>query len=204
MVDNNITALEHGAFEGLEYLEHLLLVNNQIERVEMGAFFGLNNLHTLRLSDNRFTSLPPLIFASLNNLNKLFITHSYLKRIDGQMFANNTKLHQLILSDNKINEIESNFIDELGNLELLKLKDNICVDEDFVQHDESRKIQKSDLVTRLDKCFDNFAFHVNGGDEEVGKSVSTTALEKKVQKITLEVEGKFVIKGEDGEILYSN
>lgn len=167
----------------------------------MGAFFGLNNLHTLRLSNNRFTSLPSMIFASLKNLNKIFITHSYLTRVDGQMFRNNTKLHQLILSDNKINEIESTFIDELGELELLKLKDNICIDEDFVQQDEHRKIHKSDLVTPLDKCFDNFAFHVNGKEEEV---MQKSVVENKVQKVTMEIQGKFVLYGEDGEILYSN
>lgn len=192
--------LEHGAFEGLEHLEHLLLINNQIERVEMGAFFGLNNLHTLRLSNNRFTSLPPMTFASLHNLNKLFITHSYLTRVDGQMFSNNTKLHQLILSDNKINEIESSFIDELSELELLKLKDNICVDDDFIQHDEQQKIHKSDLTAPLDKCFDNFVFHVTSKDELMQKS----APQNKVQKITMEIQGKFVLYGEDGEILYSN
>lgn len=200
VVENNIQVLEHGAFEGLEFLEHLLLVDNHIERVETGAFFGLNNLQTLRLTNNRFASLPSMIFGTLTSLNKLFITHSYLTRIDGQMFRNNTNLHQLILTDNKINEIESTFIDELGSLELLKLKDNICVDEDFVQHDEKRKIHKNDLVNSLDKCFDNFAFHVNGRDELVQRS----SLESKTQKITLEFEGKLRIYGENGELLFSN
>jgi metal-responsive CopG/Arc/MetJ family transcriptional regulator len=118
------------------------------------------------------------------------------------MFRNNTKLHQLVLTDNKINEIESTFIDELGELELVKLKDNICVDEDFVQNDEHHKIHKSDLVTRLDKCFDNFAFRVNGNDDEVMQKDMMTV--NKVQKITMEIQGKFKLYGEDGEILYAN
>lgn len=193
IVDNNIPILEQGAFEGLENLQHLLLISNHIETIEAGAFFGLEQLNTLWLTHNRFTSIPPTTFGSLINLRKLFITHSYLARIDSQLIRNSTQLQQLGLSDNKINEIESTFIDKLGNLELLKLKDNVCVDEDFA--DADNKIHKDDLTEALDKCFDNFA---------VGDHKNLEIPENSVQKIVLEIQGKFTIYSENGDVLYSN
>jgi len=193
IVDNHIPTLEHGAFEGLEHLQHLLLINNHIEHIEAGAFFGLEQLNTLVLTHNRFTKLPPSTFGSLINLRKLFITHSYLARIDLQMIRNSTQLQQLVLTDNKLNEIESTFIDELGSLELLKLKDNVCVDEDFV--DVENKIHKEDLTEALDKCFDNFV---------VGDNKNLETPENSVQKIVLEIQGKFTIYSENGDVIYSN
>ncbi|KAL7018423.1 hypothetical protein ACKWTF_010746 [Chironomus riparius] len=193
IVDNNIPTLEHGAFEGLENLQNLLLISNHIENIEAGAFFGLEQLNTLWLTHNRFTNLPPTTFGSLINLRKLFITHSYLTRIDSQMIRNSTQLQQLGLSDNKINEIESTFIDELRSLKLLKLKDNVCVDEDFA--DAEKKIHKEDINEALDKCFDNFV----AGDQ---KNLETP--ENSIQKIVLEIQGKFTIYSENGDVIYSN
>ncbi|KAG5672991.1 hypothetical protein PVAND_003072 [Polypedilum vanderplanki] len=194
IVDNNIPVLEHGAFEGLENLEHLLLVGNHIETIEENAFFGLNKLQTLWLTHNRFTKLPSATFAGLTNLRKLFITHTFLARIGAQLLHNNTQLQQLVLTDNKINEIESTFVDELGNLEILKLKSNVCVDEDFV--DVKEKINKNDLVEALGKCFDNFAI---GGSE-----IRRESPENIVQRVILEFHGKFAIYSENGDVLFSN
>lgn len=193
IVDNHIPTLEHGAFEGLENLQHLLLISNHIENIESGAFFGLEQLKTLWLTHNRFTELPPSTFGSMINVRKLFITHSYLARIDSQMFRNCTQLQQLILTDNKINAIESTFIDELGNLEILKLKDNVCVDEDIAEVEN--KIHKNDLVKVLDKCFDNFV---------IGSIETRQTPENNVQKIVLEIQGKFTIYSENGDVIYSN
>ena len=72
------------------------------------------------------------------------------------MFKNNTQLQHLILNDNKISEIESNFINNLQHLELLMLKDNICVDQDFVRKSNSNIL--SDVFMKLMfKCFDNYS-----------------------------------------------
>lgn len=192
IVENKIPILEHGAFDGLAKLEVLLLINNHIETIAEGAFFGLESLKILWITHNRFSVLEPTTFGSLINLKKLIITHSYLTRLEGQIFENNTELAQLILTDNKITEIAPTFIDNL-NLEMLKLKDNVCVDQDFVELD--MKIHKKDLMTSLDECFDNFAL----GTMEVRESIQNT-----VQRITMEIEGKFTIYNDKGDVLYSN
>lgn len=76
------------------------------------------------------------------------------------MLRNNTQLQHLILNDNQISEIESNFINNLPHLELLKLKDNICVDQDFVPQ-SNRKILSDVFMTLMFRCFDNYSSQSN-------------------------------------------
>lgn len=193
IVDNKIPVLEHGSFQGLDNLEVLLLVSNHIETISDGAFFGLQKLKVLWITHNRLTTMEPSIFHSLISLKKLAITHSFLSTLDNHLFANNTQLQQLILNDNKISKIDPSFIDNLNDLEMLKLKDNVCVDDDFV--DQEKMIHKRDLITKLNECFDNFA---------LGVVESKELVETSVQRITIEIQGKFTIYNESGDVLYAN
>lgn len=196
IVENKIPTLEHGAFNGLEKLEVLLLVSNHIETIANGAFFGLENLKILWLTHNRFKTLEPTVFGSLINLKKLIVTHSFWSRVDNEIFNNNTNLEQLVLTDNKFTEIDPSFIDTLKNLEMLKLKDNICVNQDFI--DLEKKVHKEDLADGLKECFDNFML---GLTER--KELETVDEPKEMHRITLEIEGRFTIRNEKGDILYS-
>lgn len=158
VVDNKIPKLENGSFQGLVDLKLLLLINNKIESIESAAFYGLHKLKVLWITHNHFTALDPTTFSSLVHLKQLIIRHNFLTRIDGELFSCNSQLQQLILNDNKICQIDPTFIDNLDDLEVVKLKNNFCIDKDFVEVDE--KIYKRDLRALLDECIENFMVEV--------------------------------------------
>ena len=68
MVDNQITSIESGDFQGLGNLQSLDLRDNRITSIESGAFQGCSSLNTLLLWENDITrlNLSDAVFDSLD------------------------------------------------------------------------------------------------------------------------------------------
>ncbi|KAL6466402.1 hypothetical protein MHYP_G00242060 [Metynnis hypsauchen] len=68
---NNFTRINKNDFAGLKYLRVLQLMENQIGAVERGAFDDMKELERLRLNRNQLHQLPELLFQKNAALSRL-------------------------------------------------------------------------------------------------------------------------------------
>ncbi|XP_044746576.1 chaoptin-like [Coccinella septempunctata] len=100
---SNITAIDSDAFENLDRLQFLSLVENEIVEIGAGAFKS-PNLIQIYLGWNKLTSFTGEELSSLRNLRTLDISFNPLKRIDLEQITHAApKLKNLLLMRTSLN-----------------------------------------------------------------------------------------------------
>ena len=82
-----MTAIESGAFSGLDGLEELYLSFNAIATIESGAFSGLGSLYSLSLDSNAITTIESGAFSGLDGLERLRLSNNNITTIENNTFS---------------------------------------------------------------------------------------------------------------------
>ena len=106
LINNELTALPEGVFDGLTINQTLHLHGNQLtsEGLPEGVFNGMNRLQRLTLSNNQLTELPAGIFDDLIQLRRLSLNNNQLTRegLPDGVFARLDELSFLDLRNNHL------------------------------------------------------------------------------------------------------
>lgn len=173
---NSIRRLDANAFQNATNLQILNLWFNQLEYVDEAAFTGLINLREIHLYDGRLTTLAPNTFAPAPQLYLVEIGFNQLTTIDHRWFVQNPLIGQLMFNNNQIDEIFPALVD-MPNLTTLRLRNNICIDNEFTITAANRE----QVRLALEACFLNYPL--------------------RVQRFLLELEGDLELIDDDGRIV---
>lgn len=149
----DIENIPGNAFTGLTQLTTLGLSRTNIRELIPSWFTDLGNLNTLYLQNNHIQVLPQSIFANLTNVQDLFLYGNQIREINRNSWSSGlANLRRIYLGDNRINFFDQQFLIDAVNLEYLLLSNNLCIDEDFLN------VQQSywRLFEELRQCTDNF------------------------------------------------
>ena len=126
LVEQGITSLKAGDFDGLTGITKLEMDDNSISSVAPGVFDQLTNLTKLDLCTNRLTRLPPGIFDQLTLLTELNLYDNQLLGLPKGAFDSLAKLKTLNLYNNRgfLTTLPPGVFDSLTNLETLDLRNN--------------------------------------------------------------------------------
>ena len=141
----------------LNNLIKLDLSSNLIEELPVKIFKNLRNLRSLKLAKNNLMCLDPRTFDTVKNLESITISFNQasFEVINGSLFKNNIKLIEIILIGNRIKAIDKNFLrNSKPSLKLLSLRNNSCIDHNFVDFIEGVLNKNQELL--LETCFRNF------------------------------------------------
>ena len=102
-LDNNqLAALDAGAFDGLAELIQLFLGNNQLATLPSGVFDDLASLARIRLRDNALTTLPSGVFDNNANMQAVELENNNLTALPPDAFRNHPGLHTVRLHGNRL------------------------------------------------------------------------------------------------------
>ncbi|CAG9807351.1 unnamed protein product [Chironomus riparius] len=173
---NAIRRLEANTFQNATNLQILNMWFNNLEYIDEAAFTGLINLREIHLYDGRLTTLAPNTFAPAPQLYLVEIGFNQLQTIDHRWFVQNPLIGQLMFNTNQIDEIFPAIVD-MPNLTTLRLRNNVCIDNEFTITPANRE----QVRLALETCFLNYPL--------------------RVQRFTLELEGDLELTDDDGRII---
>ncbi|XP_072513697.1 uncharacterized protein [Salminus brasiliensis] len=126
---NKLHSISKGDFRRLGSLRSLYLLDNQITYIEAGAFEGLTNLIVLDLQSNKITqkSISPAVFSGLPKLmhlclNNNYISYSTQKSLNEPPFVSLTNLNSLTIfsqGHKGMENIPLNLLEGLTSLNVL-------------------------------------------------------------------------------------
>lgn len=160
---HNFNKLIANTFKGLENAMLLFLPDNEIRSISSQTFNGLNRLNFLQLSGNNIKEIEPGTFDTLINLENLSLYGNALKSLPRDMFRNNKKLRKIGLLNNHLEVIDKQVIDTNQGIDLIRVKNNICVDKNFqsVKGSSMLTMFKSSILTCTaeNAQFNDLVFH---------------------------------------------
>ena len=106
--DNDMTAVEPYAFDGLHFLRDIEIKENSLHSISSNAFSGLNNVLQLNLSSLSIRSLGDYPFSEMNVLQIIDLSNNNIKRLKKTNFQTKRQITLLILINNSISYIETN------------------------------------------------------------------------------------------------
>ncbi len=122
--NNDLTTLPAGVFDGLTGVYILYLENNHLETLPAGVFEGLSSLLTVRLSSNGLETLPSGVFDGLISLRILDVRDNELNELPPDLFDGLAGLSELLLDGNELGGLPPEIFGGLAGLELLRLDSN--------------------------------------------------------------------------------
>lgn len=167
----------------MKKLKTISLRNNKISRIPQNTFIDVVELEFLSLSFNEIQSLASNVFQPLKHLKGLYLENNKIKELSYILFKNNRNLEELWLHFNKIEFVSSNATSLLNNLKILKLKKNVCIDQDYNDFAASgRDKLESDLkkscssecevvLNEIAECNEKF-FNLETENESLKKEIS--------------------------------
>jgi Leucine-rich repeat (LRR) protein len=173
---NSIRRLEANSFQHAINLEILNLWFNNLEFIDEAAFAGLFNLREIHLYDGRLRNIAPNTFAPAPQLYLVEIGFNQLTTIDHRWFIQNPLIGQLMFNTNQIDEIFPAIVD-MPNLTTLRLRNNVCIDNEFTITAANRE----QVRAALEACFLNYPL--------------------RFQRFVLELEGDLELTDDNGNII---
>ncbi len=116
--------IEIGAFNNLDNLVHLILVNNKLKTLTPGIFNNLASLSYLELNYNHLNNIESGVMNRLESLQSLQMFGNALESIDEGAFHNLTKLSTLRIEQNNIKTLQPLTFEGMSSLTGLYLQDN--------------------------------------------------------------------------------
>uniref|UniRef100_H2YXG1 Uncharacterized protein n=1 Tax=Ciona savignyi TaxID=51511 RepID=H2YXG1_CIOSA len=108
-----------GLFQKLRNLKKIDLSNNQLTAIEDGAFSGAGSVLELWLNHNVLTDIRGSMFSGLNNLRTLMVRNNHLMCIGNHTFAGLSTVRHLDLYSNQIATILSGAFATMSSLSTL-------------------------------------------------------------------------------------
>lgn len=122
--------IERAKLSKMPKLKNLNFYGNEIEHFDEDVFDDLRNLEILAFVNNKIKILPQKLIWNLINLKEIWSYTNPIEAIPIRFFKNNKKIVKAWMGYSKIKRIEVNF-KALPNLELLDLRENVCIDLQF-------------------------------------------------------------------------
>ncbi|KAL7015776.1 hypothetical protein ACKWTF_016670 [Chironomus riparius] len=122
--------IERAKLSKMPKLKNLNFYGNDIEHFDEDVFDDLRNLEILAFVNNKIKILPQKLIWNLINLKEIWSYTNPIEAIPIRFFKNNKKIVKAWMGYSKIKRIEVNF-KALPNLELLDLRENVCIDLQF-------------------------------------------------------------------------
>jgi Leucine-rich repeat (LRR) protein len=121
-------------------------------------FFGaqLSWIERLGLNSNGIKIIANKTFDHLTNLWSIDLSENGIQKLDRNLFENNQKLLWIWLSGNKIKMISPDIFQNLSELRLVVLQRNECVDQFVGCWLCEPKINRTELDSELQNCYDNY------------------------------------------------
>jgi Leucine-rich repeat (LRR) protein len=134
----SVQEVKIGTFKDARNLERLDLPNNFLTHLHDNFFNGAENLKTLYLHSNRIERIDVGAFNNLLNLEFINLWGNQLRSLGREMFKENSNLRTIYLNSNKLENIHHQTFSHLPNLTSLFLRDNLCINQDFINEPISR------------------------------------------------------------------
>ena len=143
-LEQPLTALKSGDFQGLRRLNSLSLQNNRLTTLPQDLFRGLTSLSSLSLNGNRITELPPDLLRGLTSLSSLRLNGNLIAELPPDLFRGLTSLSSLRLHRNLIAELPPGIFVGLSELRSLDLGYNPGAPFNLAVH--LRRTDSADLL----------------------------------------------------------
>lgn len=130
-----VKSIKKEDFDQMNHLETLDLGYNRITELPEDVFSRLTELSHLELSANDFKVLPECLLASNTKLRIFILMFHQVKTLPEKFFSENVNLDYVYIEYGPLLVIQVDFT-SLLKVELLSLKDNICLSRTYVK-DES-------------------------------------------------------------------
>lgn len=141
--NNNISAIQPDAVDGLSKLQILDLDSNELKNIP--SLDGLAQLKILQLGNNGITRIKPGAFKNFTNLHSLGLSVNDIVTIEADTFKGLSNLESLGLEGNKITQLPGNAFNGLASLQDLNLEENPIVE----YFDEGRLKQDHPILRRV-------------------------------------------------------
>ena len=102
LVNQRVTSLKEGDFEGLFNVSVLNLENNDLTTLPAGVFDGLTGVYILYLENNHLETLPSGVFDGLISLRILDVRDNELNELPPDLFDGLAGLSELLLDGNEL------------------------------------------------------------------------------------------------------
>lgn len=116
-------------FPNADYLWFTEFVD--LRNIKQEHFEGAANLKLLRIADNMIFELKANVFKKAPNLEVINLLGNQIQYIDSMAFNGLIKLKELILDNNKIKFMFVDTFNILPSLNILDLRENVCIDRRF-------------------------------------------------------------------------
>lgn len=146
---HSLNTLKANTFNGLDSLVNLFLSDNEIRTISQNAFMGLKKLVFLQLNGNHIKEIEAGTFDDLINLESLALYGNALKTLALDHLRNNRKLLKIGMLNNRLQVIDNRLIDNIPRVDLIRLKNNICVDSNLL-NEEGNMI--AEFKTSVQNC----------------------------------------------------
>lgn len=156
---NDMTEIDHFAFEQTKNLISLDLSYNHLTKLDETLFDSLETLQSLNLSYNKLEYLPNDIFKKCDRLFELRLAHNPLKQINAQTFFFLQQVEILDLSQNEIFSLESGTFHSMGKLDTLDLSGNDFESVPINALRNTRKLTTLDLSSNPIRTINEASFH---------------------------------------------
>jgi hypothetical protein len=149
-----IVSIDNDTLRGAYNVISIGLSQNFIGDIQVGAFVDQAKLTRLYLSRNRLKKLIVGTFDPLVNIQKIYLSGNQITILEDETFVKNLYLKEVNLNQNKIFAIGTKAF-SWENLNRLELKNNMCVNWEFI-------FLLSDRINSLSSktyCFDIYESH---------------------------------------------
>lgn len=143
-LEQPLTALKSGDFQGLRRLNSLSLQNNRLTTLPPDLFRGLTSLSSLSLNGNLIAALPPDLLRGLTSLSSLRLNGNLIAELPPDLFRGLTTLSSLRLHENRIAELPPGIFVGLSGLRSLDLGYNPGAPFNLAVH--LRRTDSADLL----------------------------------------------------------
>lgn len=143
--------VSNAIFAVFQNVESLNVSSCYITHLETQFFKNATNLLKLLVSSNNIITLDANTFSEAHNLVEIDLSSNLISFV--APFGNLPKLRVLNLSSNKIKALSFNTFAAL-NLKELFLEDNLCIDRNFIDNANMKKVIRNSLEIST-RCGDN-------------------------------------------------
>lgn len=142
---SGLLALDRRSFLGLFDIKELSFYNNWISEIPEDTFNDLVKMESLSLSQNWIVKLEDKVFLKLINIREIYSRNNRIESISSKLFKTNLKLRVVWLQNNRLINIAPNTFAHFPEFHELKLTNNYCIDQNFVDINSESKFELENI-----------------------------------------------------------
>ena len=175
---NSANFIPNSLFTTFVNLEQLW-VGRHLYRIEVDYLRNASKLRIFGVEDNDLTELTANLFVGAPNLQHINFRNNKITSIHKLTFSGLLLLKNIFLQHNQIKNLHSDTFFDLGNLQILNLVDNKCIDQEFVR--------TNTMFQEIEENIDNSCSYLISEDLEeieMEKKIIARKLTGKLEELT--------------------